>query len=62
MPTSPASQPLFMYSPGVSDGGTVRANNQDSACAGEHLIAICDGMGCHAGGDTASTIAIRSLA
>ncbi|VUX36432.1 PP2C-family Ser/Thr phosphatase [Bifidobacterium pseudocatenulatum] len=62
LPTSPASQPLFMYSTVVSDVGTVRSNNQDSAFAGEHLIAICDGMGGHAGGDTASTIAIRSLA
>ena len=51
-----------MYSTVVSDVGTVRSNNQDSAFAGEHLIAICDGMGGHAGGDTASTIAIRSLA
>jgi PPM family protein phosphatase len=60
--TSAASQPLFLYSTTVSDVGTVRSNNQDSAFAGERLIAICDGMGGHAGGDTASTIAIRSLA
>ena len=51
-----------MYSTVVADVGTVRSNNQDSAFAGEHLIAICHGMGGHAGGDTASTIAIRSLA
>ena len=61
-PVESVEKVLFMYATAVSDVGTVRSNNQDSAFAGEHLAAICDGMGGHAGGDTASTIAIRSLA
>ena len=52
-----------MYSTVVSDVGTVRSNNQDSAFAGEHLIAICDGMGGHLAGEGASGRVIsRSVA
>ncbi len=45
-----------------SDVGLVRANNQDSAYAGPHLLVVADGMGGAAGGDIASSIAVGRLA
>jgi protein phosphatase len=53
---------LTLRSSTTSDVGYVRSNNQDSTFAGTHTLIIADGMGGHAGGDTASSIAVRSLA
>ncbi|WP_182353824.1 PP2C family protein-serine/threonine phosphatase [Flaviflexus huanghaiensis] len=45
-----------------SDIGAVRKSNQDSGYAGPHLLVLADGMGGAAGGDTASSITVSTLA
>lgn len=56
-----AEYPLILRYAARSHVGLVRAKNDDSAYAGEHLAVVADGMGGHAGGDVASASTVLDL-
>ncbi|MGQ0846752.1 MAG: PP2C family protein-serine/threonine phosphatase [Sporichthyaceae bacterium] len=45
-----------------SDVGLIREGNEDSGYAGPWLLAVADGMGGHAAGEVASSVALSTLA
>ncbi|MGP9760635.1 PP2C family protein-serine/threonine phosphatase [Corynebacterium sp. AOP12-C2-36] len=59
--TETTATPLALNYAALSDRGLVRTNNEDSAVASPHLLALADGMGGHAAGEVASELMITSL-
>ncbi|UIZ92183.1 serine/threonine-protein phosphatase [Corynebacterium sp. CNCTC7651] len=60
-PAKNTQQRLRLDFVAASDRGLVRGNNEDSAYAGPHLLALADGMGGHAAGEVASQLMVTHL-
>jgi protein phosphatase len=53
---------LRLHATTVTDVGLVRSNNEDAAHAGQHVVALADGIGGMPAGELASDVVVRALA